>query len=113
MRLLEELGSGSDFMKKLIDAFVKDSEQILERLERDPGKLSMGEFRSLLHALKGSVSSVGADRLTQYCSRISAMSDQEAQAQLRKLARGLREEFDAVRSALSDYLRRLTSSTEG
>lgn len=113
MRLLEELGSGSDFMKKLIDAFVKDSEQILERLERDPGKLSMGEFRSLLHALKGSVSSVGADRLTQYCSRIGAMGDQEAQAQLRKLARGLREEFDAVRSALSDYLRRLTSSTGG
>jgi two-component system sensor histidine kinase RpfC len=111
--LLEELGSGSDFMKKLIDAFVKDSQQILIRLERDPANLSIGEFRSLLHALKGSVSSVGADRLTQYCSRIGAMSDKDAQAQMRNSVRGIREEFDAVEAALSDYLKQLNRTTGG
>ena len=112
IRLLEELGSGSDFMQKLIDAFIKDSLQILSRIDREQ-KLSTGEFRALLHALKGSVASVGADRLTQYCSRIGAMSDQEVQTQMRKIARGLREEFDAVRLALSNYLLQLNRTTGG
>ena len=53
IRLLEELGSGSDFMQKLIDAFVKDSLQILAKIDREPDRLPVGEFRSLLHALKG------------------------------------------------------------
>lgn len=113
MGLLEELGSGSDFMKKLIDAFVNDSQQILNRLEGDAARLSIGEFRSLLHALKGSVSSVGADRLTQYCSRIGAMNDRDAQAQMRNSVRGIREEFDAVQAELSDYLQRLSRTTGG
>jgi two-component system sensor histidine kinase RpfC len=113
IRLLEELGSGSDFMNKLIDAFIKDSLHILARVERESDKLSVSEFRSLLHALKGSVSSVGADRLTQYCNRIGAMTDQEARSQMRNLARGLREEFDAVQLALSDYLRRLNQTAGG
>ena len=111
--LLEELGSGSDFMKKLIDAFIKDSLQILARIDREHDKLSTGEFRTLLHALKGSVASVGADRLTQYCNRIGATSDQEVQAQMRNLARGLREEFDAVRKALSNYLLQLNQTMGG
>ncbi len=111
IRLLEELGSGSDFMQKLIDAFIKDSLHILARIDREPDKLSTGEFRLMLHALKGSVASVGADRLTQYCSRIGAMSDQEVHAQVRNLARGLREEFDAVRKALSNYLLQLNRTT--
>ena len=109
--MLEELGSGSDFMQKLIDAFVKDSLQILAKIDREPDSLPVGEFRSLLHALKGSVSSVGADRLTQYCNRIGGMSDREVQTQLRLLARGLREEFDAVRKSLADYLSQLKRTT--
>ncbi len=113
IRLLEELGSGSDFMEKLIEAFIKDSVQILARVEKDMDKLSSGEFRSLLHALKGSVSSIGADRLTQYYSRIGAMTDQEVHAESKNIARGLREEFDVVRMSLSDYIKRLKRTTGG
>ena len=104
--LLEELGSGSDFMEKLIGAFVKDAQQVLRRLEFDPGYLPAGEFRSLVHALKGSVSSVGADRLTAACNRIGALTDAEVRVQGAGLARSLREEFDQVRKALDDYLAR-------
>ncbi len=113
IRLLEELGSGSDFMQKLVDAFVKDSLHILASIDREHNKLSTVEFRAMLHALKGSVASVGADRLTQYCNRIGAMSDQEVHAQVRNIARGLREEFDAVRQALSNYLLQLNRTTGG
>ncbi len=104
--LLEELGSGSDFMEKLISAFVKDTQQVLRRLEFDPGYLPSGEFRSLVHALKGSVSSVGADRLTASCNRIGSLTDAEIRIQGAGLARSLREEFDQVRQALDEYLAR-------
>ncbi len=104
MRLLEELGSDSEFMERLIDAFIKDTQQILRRLDLDAAHMPAGEFRSLVHALKGSVSSVGADRLTQYCSRVSSMSDGALRGEARAVARGLREEFEAVRKSLADYL---------
>ena len=113
MRLLEELGSGSDFMQKLIDAFVKDSLHILSCIDSEHNKPAIGEFRAMLHALKGSVASVGADRLTQYCSRIGSMSDQDVQSQMRNLSRGLREEFDAVSKELSSYLLQSKRTTGG
>jgi HPt (histidine-containing phosphotransfer) domain-containing protein len=64
-----------------------------------------------VHALKGSVSSVGADRLTQYCNRVASMSDAALRADSRSVARALREEFDAVRKSLSDYLARARRTT--
>jgi two-component system sensor histidine kinase RpfC len=115
LRLLEELGSGSgqhgEFMERLIGAFIKDTEQILRRLDQDATFLPGGDFRSLVHALKGSVSSVGADRLTQYCNRVAGMSDAALRADSRGVARALREEFDAVRKSLSDYLARARRTT--
>ncbi|MFM9972295.1 MAG: ATP-binding protein, partial [Burkholderiales bacterium] len=111
--MLEELGSDGEFMGKLIDAFIKDSLHILSRLERNSETMSTSEFRTLLHALKGSVASVGADRLTKYCNRIGGMSDQEVKSQMSELSRGLGEEFDAVQLALTEYLRRLNQNAGG
>lgn len=106
LQQLEELGAGSsgEFMERLIGAFIKDTEQILRRVDQDATFKPGGDFRSLVHALKGSVSSVGADRLTQYCNRVSAMSDASLRAESRLVARTLKEEFEAVRHALADYL---------
>ncbi len=104
LRLLEELGSDSEFMERLIAAFVKDIQQFLRRLDQDPVSIPTGEFRALVHALKGSVSSIGADRLTQFCTRVSSMDDQLLHAESQAVARALREEFDTVNNALADYL---------
>jgi two-component system sensor histidine kinase RpfC len=111
LRLLQELGSDSEFMERLIGAFIKDTEQILRRVDQDGTFLPGGDFRSLVHALKGSVSSVGADRLTQYCNRVSAMSDADLRSESRAVAKALREEFEAVRKELAEFLARARRTT--
>jgi two-component system sensor histidine kinase RpfC len=107
LKLLEELGSDSgqhrEFMERLIAAFVKDVEQVLRSLEAEAAP-SGGELRAAIHALKGSVSSVGADRLTAYCNRVSGMNDPALRSEARNIARTLRDEFLAVREALAEYL---------
>ena len=103
MGLLEELGRDGDFMEKLVKAFLADSEALLRRME-NPAQLSPGDLRAVVHALKGSVSSVGADRLTLYCSRVAAMSDPSLKADMPGVVGALREEFDAVARSLAEYL---------
>ncbi|MCC6473582.1 MAG: response regulator [Burkholderiales bacterium] len=102
--LLEELGSDGDFMERLISAFLSDTQHVMRRLDEERGRLAPGEMRVLVHSLKGSVSSIGADRLTHACAAVGAMSDAEFRMQGAAVARTLREEFDAVSAALRDYL---------
>jgi HPt (histidine-containing phosphotransfer) domain-containing protein len=109
--LLEQLGSDSDFMEKLVGAFIKDTQQIFRRLDQESAHMPAVEFRSLVHALKGSVANVGADRLTQYCTRLSSMSDAEIQAELSAVTRTLHDEFDAVRKSLSEHLAKSKRTT--
>ena len=62
---LEELGSSLAFVEKLIRVFVADSAAILERIEKVLAARDYHEFRSLVHAMKGSSASMGTDRLTR------------------------------------------------
>jgi two-component system sensor histidine kinase RpfC len=101
--LLEELGRDGDFMEKLVQALIGDTQSLLRRLE-NPSQVSPGDLRAVVHALKGSVSSVGADRLTACCTRIAAMSDPALKSEAGAVVRALRDEFDAVGRALADYL---------
>ena len=62
------------------------------------------EFRSLVHAMKGSSASMGTDRLTRTCSSLGSLSDAELRLQAPALLRTLSEELGAARSQLERYL---------
>src|SRR5687767_2234900 len=78
---LEELGSSLAFVEKLIRVFLTDSGAILERIEKVLAGRDYHEFRSLLHAMKGSSASMGTDRLTRMCSTLGGLSDAELRLQ--------------------------------
>src|SRR5688572_5642080 len=65
---LEELGSSLAFVERLIRVFLSDSAAILERIEKVLAGRDYHEFRSLVHAMKGSSASMGTDRLTRTCT---------------------------------------------
>jgi HPt (histidine-containing phosphotransfer) domain-containing protein len=62
------------------------------------------EFRSLVHAMKGSSASMGTDRLTRLCSSLGSLSDAELRLQAPALQRTLAEELGAARAQLERYL---------
>jgi two-component system sensor histidine kinase RpfC len=108
---LEELGSSPAFMDKLIGVFVADNVTLMAKIEASLGARDVGEFRSHLHAMKGSAASMGAERLTQMCKDIGRLSDAEIKLQILPLLKSLREELAATREALERYLQERRKST--
>jgi two-component system sensor histidine kinase RpfC len=104
LRHLEELGSSVAFIEKLVRVFVTDSAAILARVEQVLAARDYHEFRSLVHAMKGSSASMGTDRLTRLCSRLGALADAELRLQAPALQRALSEEIGAARTHLERHL---------
>ena len=101
---LEDLGSTPDFLERLVGVFVADSLSLLAKMEAAVAARNFGEFRSLLHAMKGSAASIGTERLTRLCATLGKCSDAELRLQSSSLVRSLNEEFAQGRAALERYV---------
>jgi two-component system sensor histidine kinase RpfC len=108
---LEELGSSPAFMDKLIGVFVADNVTLMAKIESALAARNVAEFRSHLHAMKGSAASMGAERLTVYCKDMGRLSDAEVKLQIPALLKTLREELATTRESLEHYLRERKKST--
>ena len=108
---LEELGSSPAFMDKLIGVFVADNVTLMGKMEAALAARNVGEFRSHLHAMKGSAASMGAERLTVYCKELGRYSDSEVKLQIPALLKTLREELAMTREAFERYLQERKKST--
>ena len=107
---LRQLGSSAEFIEKLVGVFVADNSALLARIEQALAGRNYHEFRSLLHAMKGSSASMGTDRLTQLCSSLSKLTDAEVRLQAPALLRTLTDELTAARAQLERMLRDKRSS---
>jgi HPt (histidine-containing phosphotransfer) domain-containing protein len=107
---LRELGSSATFVDRLAEVFLADNSALLGRIEQALAGRNYHEFRSLLHALKGSSASIGTDRLTRLCGRLDKLSDAEMRLQAPALLRMLSEELAAARTQLERYLQDRQSS---
>jgi two-component system, sensor histidine kinase RpfC len=105
LRHLEELGGSSKFLEQVIGVFLADNGELEKRVQHAIAARDFGEFRSLVHAMKGSSASMGTDRLTHLCTNFGALSDSELRVRAPALLRSLDEETSAARSELERYLR--------
>jgi two-component system sensor histidine kinase RpfC len=108
---LEELGSSPAFMDKLIGVFVADNATLIGKIEAALGTRNVAEFRSHLHAMKGSAASMGAERLTALCKEMGRYSDAEIKLRVPSLVKELREELAVTRASLERYLQERKKST--
>jgi two-component system, sensor histidine kinase RpfC len=108
---LEALSASSAFIEKLIGVFLADSGTLLTRVEQALMSRNCGEFRSLLHAMKGSSASMGTDRLTALCGSLGRLSDAELRLQGAGVLASLSAELGAARAELERYLKERQRST--
>jgi two-component system sensor histidine kinase RpfC len=108
---LEELGSTPDFLERLVGVFVADSLSLLAKMEAAVAARNFGEFRSHLHAMKGSAASIGTERLTRLCASLGKYTDAELRLQATGLMRSLSEEFELGRSALERHVQEKRSNS--
>jgi len=108
---LEELGSSPGFIEKLVNVFLADNATLVAKIESAVSAHAFKEFRNLLHALKGSSASMGADRLTRLCTSLGGLNDGELRLQAPGLLRSLTHELGAARSELERYIAERRRST--
>jgi two-component system, sensor histidine kinase RpfC len=108
---LEELGSTPAFMDKLIGVFVADNVMLMAKIESALAARNVAEFRSHLHAMKGSAASMGAEQLTACCKDFGRLSDAEVKLQIPSLLKSLREDLATTRELLERYLQERKKST--
>jgi len=101
---LDALGSSPGFLEKLIGVFIADNTALVARMEQAVAARNYHEFKSLLHAMKGSSASMGTDRLTRLCSSLGALSDSQLRLRAPGLLRTLTDELDVARAQLERYL---------
>ena len=107
---LRGLGSSVAFVEKLIGVFIADNSALLARVEQALAGRNYHEFRSLMHAMKGSSASMGTTRLTRLCSSLDKLSDAELRLQAPGLLRTLSEELATARTQLERYVQDRQSS---
>jgi two-component system sensor histidine kinase RpfC len=113
IKLLEELGSSPEFVRKLAGVFISDNSAILKRIEEALGARNFREVRSHLHALKGSAASMGTDRLTAVCSSFSKLSDSEMRLQTPGMLGLLTKELGDAQRELQRYVSHRIAESAG
>jgi two-component system sensor histidine kinase RpfC len=107
---LEMIGSGNRFMTELINGFIQDAEVLLRQMEISLQGRNHDEFKDLVHAMKGSAITLGAERLCRTCAGITAQTTSEIDAGGVRVLKIVREQFQQARSSLLDYLKKSQSA---
>jgi len=108
---LEELGSSPVFIENLIGVYLADSAALLDKVEAALAGRNIQEFRTHLHAMKGSSASMGTDRLTTLCTQLGKLSDAELRLQAPGLFKSISAELAAARGELQRFLQDRQQST--
>jgi two-component system sensor histidine kinase RpfC len=111
LALLEGLGSRSDFMERLVGVFITDSAGLMDKMDAALEAKRFGELRSLVHALKGSSGSIGADRLARACTELQELAEGDLRLRGKTHLGRLRADLERTRGELTDYLQKRKSST--
>jgi two-component system sensor histidine kinase RpfC len=97
-------------MPGLINGFVQDSEALLKQMDAAVADAEFETLRDLVHALKGSAVTLGADRLCSTCAGITSQTTSELESSGVRLVKVVREQFQQVRALLLDYLKKSQSA---
>ena len=101
---LQSLGQSSDFVDRLIQGFLGDTETLLGHMQQTLLQHRYSEFKDLAHALKGSAGSVGAETLHHLATAIGPLTHDELHAQASARMHDLVNAYESARYDLLAYL---------
>lgn len=112
LRELEILGAGDAlFVQRLLRNYLRDSDELLDRIEHAVKQKQYGALRDHCHALKGNSLSVGARGVFDHAETIDRAGPDELRFRGTAMVGLLRTDYATARAAIEDYLsRRQTAS---
>ena len=103
---LELISADSTFMPELLNGFIQDGEALLRQMDAAVAAEQYETLRDLVHAMKGSAVTLGAEQLCRTCVGINGQTTSELQASGSRVLKVIREQFQQARASLLDYLKR-------
>lgn len=112
LRELEILGAGDAlFVQRLLRNYLRDSGELLDKIEHAVKQKQYGALRDHCHALKGNSLSIGARGVFGRAETIDRAGPDELRFRGTAMVGLLRTDYAAARAAIEDYLsRRQTAS---
>lgn len=107
---LELIGSGNSFMPELINGFIQDGEALLRQMEAAIAAEQYETLKDLVHAMKGSAVTLGANQLCKTCVSINGQTHSELEASGMRLLKVVREQFQQACTSLLEYLKKSQSA---
>jgi len=105
LRDLERMSQDPQFVQHLVTLFGEDSSQLLLKIREALSRHRQEEFKTHLHALKGSALNLGAERLFVYCTEIGALNYREIATLAGSLVADTQAIIAQTQSALSEYVK--------
>jgi len=105
---LISIASDSHFIPRLIQGFIADADDLIQKMERALSLKDYGEYHDLAHALKGSAGNIGASQLFEQASHCMKDDNCLAVDNLKKL----HEYYRLTIPLLDKYARRYASSAK-
>ncbi|MBI3056079.1 MAG: response regulator [Betaproteobacteria bacterium] len=105
LRDLEQMSQDPQFVDQLVQMFGEDSSQLLMKIEETLSRHRHEEFKTHVHALKGSALNLGAERLFAHCTRIGALNYRALSASAGSVAAETRTIVTQTQAALADYVK--------
>ena len=107
---LELIGSGGSFMQELVNGFVQDGEALLRQMDAAVASEQFEALRDLVHAMKGSAVTLGAEQLCSSCAGINSQTPSELGASGARVVKVVRDQFQQARTSLLEYLKKRQSA---
>jgi HPt (histidine-containing phosphotransfer) domain-containing protein len=109
LRDLERMGQDPQFVPQLVQLFGEDTSQLLMKIDETLSRHRQEEFKTHVHALKGSALNLGAERLFAHCTRIGALDYRKLDAAAGSLVAETRAVITQTQAALADYVKNRSS----
>eukprot|EP00850_Spirogloea_muscicola_P021505 SM000252S09057 [mRNA] locus=s252:135125:137083:+ [translate_table: standard] len=105
LQLLQD-ESNPEFVTEVITLFFEDSEKLLQDLttEVEATPVDYKKVDSFVHQLKGSSSSIGAQRVKAVCIEFRTFCDNENADGCKEALGNVKKEFDIVKEELTEML---------
>lgn len=102
---LERMGQDPQFVQHLVKLFSEDSSLLLSKIREALSHHRQEDFKTNVHALKGSALNLGAERLFVHCTRIGALNYREIATLAGSLAADTQAIIAQTQAALADYVK--------
>jgi histidine phosphotransfer protein HptB len=95
---------GKDVTDRLVNLYIKDSQEQIERLLQQLKANRFDEVRETAHSMKGSSFNIGAKAMGETCLRIEKLIKENTLPDVEPLAKSLPELLEQSRQALFKFI---------